>query len=612
MVDIKEAEMERKDLKRTYLICCILGFVPKLITILTTSYPLGLQDEFWLFAIPAKLAGLDWTSSMYAYRYYGYGFSILFTPLFKYMDDSVLLYRIILITVAAVQLIIPVISCYLLHNFFGLKKISYNVLISMICLYSISIHNMDMYNDHIYFVWIWIAFWILAKLWIYDDKKKKFIYSILLGGSFVGALTVHQRALTLILAFIILYIFIRIVIKKKICYILPVVAIYISGNIVHKKLMAYFIKLVKANGSNEIVDISNTYNTQVEIKFSLMWLQDKEYLQAAAKTIMGNLNVWNVYTIGIGVFSVILGIYFLILLWKNKVLEEEQKRLLYFGLFGVSMVFITIVGLATTWGWGIKNAYKNSNAGNDSLRGLVYLRYFIVYYPPVMLGALAYIYKHVDVYIKLFRYTFALSGFLLVYYLAEIVPLMKNRDNGFGALKYFSPHLYGLELTSQDYLIAAGLFLLLLKILKIFIRHKKIVLAVGLICAMTGWREIHYVYFETGQMHKMNYQYVDSSSKIVEGIETEKINIPIYVYEKRIKGTIIEYLYEMQFVNINTEFHRGKPEIGLAEAVYITPYPDEAEDLLENGYECVKIDNEEYMYMKGDKICRFVQKYLER
>jgi len=598
---------------KEYIICCAISFVPKLVMILTAAYPLyNPGDELYIFYIPAKLAGLDWASSMNTYRYYGYGFSIFLIPLFKNISDAVLLYRIVLIMVAIIQLIIPIICCYLLRSFFNIKNKIHIILITTICTFKVAVSNTYMYNEHIYIVWVWISFFILAKLWQSgNDRKKKIIYSFMLGISFLGALTVHQRAITLFMAFLILYVVIKILLKKSICYLLPVVGTYTVGNYINTKIMDYFIRMLKYGNNLSVPDLSKIQNRSINISLSWKMLQDEDYIQAAIKTIIGNLNNWNISTVGVGVFSIVLGIYFIILIYQKK-FGEEQKKLFYFGVFGVAAIFITIAGLAVSWGWGIKAAYCNNDSTSDSLRGLIYLRYLLAYYPPVLLGVLAYLCSHMEIYIKLFRYTISVSGFLCFYYLAEIMPLMKNEINRFGALIIYSLNQFNSRgMIPADYFIAIGIFLIVIFLAWILIKNKKIVLFLILMCTLSGWNYVYSTYLVVGKSSKINYQYVDQYNMLINKLSSENIDIPIYVYAGGIKETKHGLLFEVQFVNMDEKFYRGFPEEDLAEAMYFTSYPEEAEYLIENGYQYIQLDEEEHIYVKGERVIKYIEEYLE-
>lgn len=606
-------------LKGEYFVCCLIALIPKIIMIWTASYPLNITgDELFLFYIPAKLAGLDWSSCMYDYRYYGYGFSIFLVPLFKYVHNPVVLYRITLILVAIVQLVIPIICCYMLNSFLCVSKSLYVILITTICTYGVSMYPTYMYNEHIYIIWVWVSFFILAKLWTLneEEKRKKALYSILLGFSFVGALTVHQRAVTLILAFFFLYIFILLACKKRFCYALPVATVYYIGNLINSKIMNYFIKLLKYGTVSGLdtqseAELSSIQNTSVQMSFSLKSFLNKEYVQAVIRVFAGNINNWNIFTVGIGIFSIILGISFLIKLFKQEI-REEEKRVLFFGVFGVISILITIAGLANTWGWAIKDAYVNNDATADALRGLTYTRYLIAYFPPVMMAVLAYICNHADIYIKLFHYTILFSGTFLFYYLGRIIPLMMNQKVGFGSLNVYSPAGYRQEgVFPVDYLFAILIFMFILFELYNILKKERIAVYLSILCILVLWRCTYSVYLGSGKNNSINYHYVDKTQIIIEQLGQEEINVPIFVYPWSLKETSQGYLFELQFVSNETKFYRGLPEDDFKEAIYLTIYPNTGKELLEKGYTLIQLDDEEYVYVKGDRIIQFIQNCLD-
>ena len=96
--------------KHKYIIIAFLAaLLPRLIFLIWT-YPMNnTGDELFMFMTPARYAGLDWSGVMEDYRYYGFGLTLFFTPLFRLIDDPVILYRIMVSVMILLQsLIAPV------------------------------------------------------------------------------------------------------------------------------------------------------------------------------------------------------------------------------------------------------------------------------------------------------------------------------------------------------------------------------------------------------------------------------------------------------------------------------------------------------------------------
>lgn len=591
-----------------YILSATLSFIPKIIMIITASYPLRVTgDELFMFYLPAKLAGLNWSESMFNYRYYGYGFNIFLTPLFKYVTDAVILYRWILIIVAALQMIIPIICCYLLRNCFKSTNIVSNILIALICTYMVALYPTYMYNEHIYIICVWFSFFCLYKLLNNaNNKKGKMLYSAMLGLSFVLSLTIHQRGTTLFYAFVIVYILYALLFKAKIAYIIPTLLVYFIGAYIDKQLVAWNVAYLK----DPTALIGEISNTDTNFEFSFSWFLDKDYTDAFFKTFIGNLNNWNIFTLGFGSFSIFLGIWFLYRFFTKKITKSE-KMLLVIGLFGFLCIGITIFGLAITWGWGIREAYVSHDASSDSLRGLVYLRYLVCYYPPVLLGVLVYIKNNRNKSLKLFRYASFFSALCAILWMKKIiVPLLLDKAVGLGCIQPFSLTSFETkEISSFNYLFGLLIIGLVSCVALFLLKHRTINGALIVLLCFVLVPYLYHTYIGDGRSMIYNKKYSDGATEVLEEFRTNNVSCPIYVQAyARVPETGQNIMYQLQFMNMHTKLSYGIPLPDLDEAVYFTYYYiKEHDSLLEQGYVQYQIDDNEYAYVKGESLRTFFE-----
>lgn len=604
--------MKKTQQYNDYILSTLLTFVPKAIMILTASFPLRVTgDELFLFYLPAKLAGLDWTGSMYDYRYYGYGFNILLTPLFKWIEEPAVLYRVCLIIVAVIQVLVPVICCYLLRNFFHSNHWLANTIISLICAYTLALYPTYMYNEHIYAVCIWISFfWLYKLLETENHKKRKLLYSAALGLSFAYALAIHQRAVTLVVAFCIVYVLSWIMFRKSIAYFVPVVGIYFIFSCIHQKIVAWNVNFLAVSSSG----IDKIDNIEVDTVFSFSWFRDFDYSIAFIRTFVGNLNNWNIFSVGTAAFTVVLGIYLLSRFFAKKKTAFE-KKILVIGMMGILCIGITIFGLATSgWGWGIRDAYVENNASSDKLRGLIYLRYFVCYYPPILLAVLAFFKDNQKVCKEISKYALILSLFMMICWVKLIiVPLLTNHSVGLGSLQAFSFSTFetSKEITGMNYVIGI-LFISILALLIVYLYTRRgSHYAFTLILIVLFYQYAYNAYLGDGRAMLYNNAYSDAATKVIQELNHQEVFCPIYVQDPAsVPETGQKILFQLQFMNMHNSLLSGMPPFELEEAIWIAYFYNEENDLLfEHGYSLYQLDDNEYAYVKGRRLLKYFDDY---
>ena len=598
---------KKYNLYMDYILSIAFTMIPQIILVLFKAYPLRITgDELFLFYLPAKLAGLNWAECMHDYRYYGYGFSIFLTPLFRFIDNPVVLYKIVLIIVVILQSIIPIISCYLLRNYFKVRNQKINVLITISCTYCVSLYSSYMYNEHIYIIYVWLSFLCIAKL-VMNEKhvKRKIGWSIGLAASFVGALTIHQRAMTLIFGYAVLYILVKILLKKNIGYLSIVSILYYIGYLIDKKIVEWNIAFLKFNNQFDKLESQQIGNVGVSDYMSIkgkFW-EDKIFLEAAKDIIVSNLNNWNIFTMGMAAFTIVLCIAYLRKIFLNEI-DEIDNKVIIIGIFSMACIFITIVGLINSWGWGIKDAYIKGNDKADSLRGLIYLRYYIAYYPACMLSVLVLIYKKKDMYWKMFKYTCMFSCFLMSLWLKEVIPFVQNNNSVWGTIKYFS---FKINENVKDCLLGVLIVVSIFIVINIILKNKKITVFMFTLSLVFIYQYSYKALIGDGKLAEINYSYCDSSYKLIQELDRQKIEYNVYVQNQIIKESSQSILYQAQFLNMRKNIISGIPDEGINNVIFLTIKKEGYDELINNGYIFFELDDNEYIWVKGRELVERIE-----
>lgn len=607
---IKNSVKKLKKVKcNEYIVSSLLAVLPRIIMVITTAYPLRVTgDELYMFYLPAKLAGLDWSGSMEGYRYYGYGFTIFLMPLFKWINNPVILYRLVLCIVSALQIVIVVLCCYLLKNFYKSCHPITNTIVSVIVSYLVSVYATYMYNEHIYIICVWVSFFVFHLLLrVGNNKKKKLFYSIVLGISFVMSLTIHQRAVTLVYAFLITYIVYLFMFRNTLAYASAVIGTFGIGYIVNRKVVTWNITYL----SSSALQVGEVSNTSVDTTFSLAWFQNKDYVQAFIRTIAGNFNLLNLRTMGLWLLLIVVVIYLLYKYFQGELAKDEEE-LGILACFSIVCIGITMFGLATTWGWGIMKAYVDNDASADALRGLKYLRYYVCYYTPIIPGFIIYMKNHKSICLKLFKYSLIGSILGLSYYMKRIVaPLLLDTKIGL-TLNAFSFVTYETEAISiKNYLIGIVIMCIIVALMVAEYRYHTINGVLGIFLCVVIWMYMYNTYLDDGRAMIYNRNYSDAATQLIQMLNENEIECSIYVQPYNIPKSGQNALYQLQFLNMRNTLLKGIPSSDDEEAVGIVYSLEEKESMIENGYVLYQLDENEYAYVKGNVILKLMGKYKE-
>ena len=217
-----------------------------------------LDDEFGYWGNAAYLAGLDWSDTVSKIRYYSYGYSLMLVPLFWIFDDPTHMYKAALF-LNGIMSSISFLLCYDIAK--KLKKDA-NIYILMGISFLIS-----MYPSYIVYSSVelcecllvlicWLLTWLFAGL---NEKSSTYKF-VLIGFLSVYAYVVHQRALGILIASIIVVLLMKHLNKIKMKQFLMVVGPIVVLLIIHIYVKDYIQSQLWLNGKEISI---NDYSGQV-------------------------------------------------------------------------------------------------------------------------------------------------------------------------------------------------------------------------------------------------------------------------------------------------------------------------------------------------------------
>ena len=509
----------KKNIIKNLIIAELIVFVPKIIVLLQAIPFADIRDELAMLAVPAHLAGCDWSGCMISASYYGFGFFVIFTPLFWMNMDIVWIYRIILFATAVLEGVIPVIIQYILYHYFNITS-SRKVIIITIVGSFITINPLyNLVNEHILAIIVWMITLIAIKLVYADTKKNRQINTFLLVFFLLYGLFIHTRFSVVIIAICLAVPIYRFVYKKWL--ISPIWAVILGvGYIISKFIIQIVQKAVW--GGTDLINASVSFPKIGNV--SLLQL-----CFGFLKVMLGNLGTFIIYSAASGIFVIGASMCFLFQFGiKGKRSGNKEKAI----FFVLCIFLLSAGGVLTAMGLQNMKSFAVLTEGEKiyAIKILTYLRYYLVFLIPVFFVGMILFFE----YTYLYKGTYIISFFfmigILVLWINIIAPDVSNTYYGMSPFYPFSYLLHvGAGLNIDDF---RAIVVIIINIALLFIMiSKRNKLNVGLCLACLFVYQYLYFAIEIAiPQEKQHYSWIEKSIEFVENCQDEEK--VIYVYDK--------------------------------------------------------------------------------
>lgn len=586
------------------IVTFLMAFIPRFIGILF-ALPLGIRrDELGNLLLPATLAGLDWSGLNSSVGYYGFGFLSIFAPILKFFDSPIIEYRLML-AVLNVIASIPSIFCYkILKNNLGISSKKIACLISVVCSY-ISISRINVIgNEAMVSLITWLSVYCVCLIYQNrnDIKKRNFIIKILLV-LFVYSITIHTRLLIMWGALFIVFMLYSVLYKKMIIPVTILIGIGGIGGVAAEILVKIAQNNVWSTGKTEVLA-----NAEIPLD-GIGLLTEPIAWHSWINIFLGQINTITIFTGGLFVLSCA---YIFILLKRNFIINRrgiiiktstENKEILLIiglGLFLLLSIVLTICAQSITWLEPVVQGMRfNSKA--YGLKAFVYIRYFCNYCGPLIMLLLAYAYKNMDDFLKLFRPVLIIIAILQFFWVTSILPFMYENANMievFIPFAGFTPYS-DKKVTIGTFLCGTIALFIIFIVIWILFRNSKSVWAFSLIGIIFLYR---YGYNTVFYDYDLSYSYYANVSESIELLQKVDDVLPdtIYVWDELERGHN-SYLYQYYLKR-----HTIVPEVpnyDESEAVFISNVPLNYNDLTDKGgFHYAELEQDQYIWIKGSQI----------
>lgn len=365
--------------KRNYIIVFFLTvFVHALNLTRAGRYELRM-DDFGPLIYPAWLAGFDWTElTTNIPNYYGYGYYWIFAPIFRLCNSA----RNLIMSITFINILMLALVAMLIYhisvNYFKMEKKWYTIGLSAVVTFFVRnvpmASSMDEFrtdNEVPLFIGCWLFVWILLLIQKYEQKSKKLVFSVLLALNTVWILTVHERGMSILFAFIIAIIIIAVCGRKLIVEPISYFAIVAVGYKIHKMVQGNIITYFHAAAS-----ANNMKNTSATKSIGLWFTDSLLAVKSYAIMVFGNLH--EIVLVTGGVFVIALAILTIWIAknrpWNKERCREVDDRIVVLGTFVLAVLIVT-VGIGMNWG---DNLYAGLLEDKTvyAYKGISYLRYY--------------------------------------------------------------------------------------------------------------------------------------------------------------------------------------------------------------------------------------------
>lgn len=581
--------------KKIYILSTfVLSFITKIIYLLHPINIRMVSDNFGCLIGSAYLAGLDWRHAAPG-NYYGQGWYIIYSFLFRFIENPYLIYQIIIIANIVIISSISILIYFILVGFLDIKDGIFPVLLSALCTHFMLDHGYGtrISNETPIFVFTWLIYFFL--LYTFFNKENiKFVYgffALIFIQSY--SLLIHTRMSVLIVAIFLCILLYWLYYNEWIINPILYIVCTLAGSGVAFGIKHYITSILwKNNAPEEILNYSLGVDRVLKVDYTVKPIID---------VLISNIYKLIISTDGIFLISIII---FSVFLWKTckKIIKKNSspipshKNTTMFIMFITSFlcVVICMCGICVLYSDGIAKGYA-LQMENARFSGLTYLRYYFSFSGPMLLSMIL-IADYKEKYIlNYYKWIFPIWILVLAYEYLSVIPELDTYLSAFSIRNYTSDSK--MNILHSVIIISACLI-----IWRFLISKKKIILLIGFMILQ---------FFYTG-FQSLEYPFLQVSS--TAGGETYTF-INRVKYEYNFSGSIYTYKSKNSEIQFLLSEYKVIPLKDIAEIkninvpVIITGVllPEESEYLSGAGYSQIALDEDENIWSNKLELLKYVQ-----
>lgn len=617
--------LSKKSYFKTLLVLFIVAFIPRFILVYLNHTPLRTpMDEFCTMSTAAYAAGLNWGDVVAkSHHYYGGGFTILLAPLFKLISNPFALYAAVLCVAGAVQSLIAPIAFHLMYRYLGVRNRWYLYIGALASSFMVATKTTLFYNEHPTILLFWIIIWIFCILLDQQDNyRKQAKWSVILMFVLAYCLTIHARTKIYYIALIILIFAYFLLYKKWLVARIPAVISGVVSYVLAKQFISWVKSAVYLYEEGDFLK-----NTEVSLNLSLDLLLSTKAWQGWLATIIGQVHTSTIFTVGFAGIAIPLIVAFLYrsltsspalskYAWakeKPALVTMEKPYLVVITLFCVLCIGGTIFAQSLSWLFRVESVLESHPYGSNAYgyKAFTYFRYYAVYIGPFFLSALVLLYHAKDLVRKYWGYILTFFVMLQALFACFVLPHIANNTT---ASEVYWPFSFWKSLSNvakmRTHVYVFGILVAVACFLVFFFCYlkKKIMVPLLLLALMLVYEYSYSSFYTDGAYMDRYNTKTDTTYALISSMEEDGCEFPEDLYTVDTKSTTQKSIYMQQFLFKEHHLIPSRPTEEVETAIVFCDTADDKR-LLERGYTQAQLDNNEYLYIKGEEYIELFESY---
>lgn len=440
----------------------------------------GSPDEFGALTGGTLLLEQDWTS-LTGTSYYGFGFTILLTPLFM-IDNPFVRYFLMHCVNAGILGVIGVMGYRLMYLHLAVESrlLCALVAVAAACYESNLRIGKFVYNELPLNFSVWIVLYLLVLLYETEHAAQKRQLSALLAFVLGYSLTMHTRGMVtigIVCLFLLLYgLYKRASLVSIPYFILTLlISVFIALYLTEIVQEILFHSLEKGTGANSVASALSKGSAM------LSSISSEKIVSFFASLFC---RLWTLYVLSGGLFLFLTGILIKQLFKIFQVRKNPEKSVFRFISAFLSVAIIVSMFVFT---WDKANSITTGFQKGIVNRQFFYIRYLVLYWVPGLLLVFAGFYKYTDKrFLKRTLYACMIIVSICGYILQPLLPETSFYNKVTGT-EYFVPFTFsGYDSSIKTLYMANSVMLILLLFLTsicIYRRQFAIMSVISILCS---------------------------------------------------------------------------------------------------------------------------------
>lgn len=590
-----------------YILIFFIVILYRIIGLILNGHMILIADEVGVMYMPAMLAGLDWTGISKELSYYGFGYTCLLFPLFRITSNPYIIYWSFMVVGTILLGLAALISYHIFRKYFGIKNNKFCMLLTivsnMLCFTDMKYIN----NEPMIVLLMWGIAWLLLIINnCLECNVKKRVYTVLLMLIITYSLMVHIRLYVIWIALFIFIIIYYWVYRKWFLALDVAIPLGLIGFLTQNRIVNCVQKFLWTNISvNDIRNASQSVSENIFVALKDLW--DIEQLKSIIFTLFGNIYTIIFFTAGLFcfIFIIVSKILFQIIFKRKKYLDENSNIIIkntnVLLIFFAISIMITILGLILSWNNLVtKGRFLGYGANTMALKVWVYIRYYSPFVGIVFATSFIYISKTKNVIKDTILPSTILFAIITLVWMLKMVPYIEK-----SSIVYTVFGAYGMVKETDNinrtlYYIIFYLSFISFVFTCLCVKYRKYNILLCMVAAMIIFR----FYYNSAFLQLPNDAKGDGAYNFVKQLEKE-INLPEDLYLLALNS----YTYPYQFYLNN--FKIIKIDDIPIENNYNIIFSDSVkrfENQNINGYSYVKLDENEYLFIKDKELIKQLEK----